>query len=229
MKQPDAVTLEPVTHTYTDSDGKKYPSVTQVIQSLVRFEMFGSTFYLDRVSGQVFNGDIVENTGKIGKAIHKGCFYLITGQGLNWDSLNPVLVEPLRQFEKWMQEWNPTLIMAEKGMLSKKYSYAGTPDIICTLPAFPKCVVQVDIKTGGYQWADVQLAAYEMLYRENYKYMGAVKNYVLSLQKDSNNYNFIPIDEKYTRENWRYFTNKLAEYKFIQKRGGNNVRTISSI
>lgn len=224
------ITLDPAAHTYTDEKGKVYPSVTQIIQSLIRFEMFGDVFYYDRVSGQVLKGDMVENAGRIGTAIHKGCFYLITGQGLNWNSLNPILVEPLHQFEKWVKDWNPTLIIAEKSMMSKKWEYAGTPDIICTLPAFPKAIVQVDIKTGDYQWADVQLAAYEMLYRENYKYMGVVKNYVLFLPKDGSNYEFVHINEKDTRENWRHFTARLSEHRFMQKRGGGQyVRTGGSI
>lgn len=225
MKQSDTITLEPVTHTYTDGKGKTYPSVTQIIQGLIKFEIFNETYYLEKASGQVFSGGMIENAGRIGTAIHKGCFYLMTGQGLDWNGLNPVLVEPLKQFEKWMQEWNPTLIIAEKSMMSKKWEYAGTPDIICTLPAIPHAIIQVDIKTGDYQWADVQLAAYEMLYRENYKYMGGFKNYVLSLPKGGSNYAFIPIDEKAIRENWRYFISKLAEYKFMKKRGGNDGNT----
>jgi len=221
MRQPDtAVIFEPATHTYRDEQGAVYPSVTQIIEPLTRFEMFGDTFYFDRVSRQVFNGDMIENARRIGTAIHKGCFYLMTGQGLNWDSLNPLLVEPLKQFNKWMEEWNPTLIIAEKSMISRKYGYAGTPDIICTLPAFPGIIIQVDIKTGDYWWADVQLAAYETLYRENYKYMGKVKNYVLSLPKVGSNYNFVPIDEKDIRQCWRYFTSKLSEYMFTKRKGG---------
>src|SRR5690606_23091893 len=70
-------------------------------------------------------------------------------------------------FLRWMQDSHPTIIEHERTVVSKKYGYAGTLDMLVTLNGNGQKIV-VDVKTGKdiYSEAFLQLSAYRQALKE---------------------------------------------------------------
>jgi hypothetical protein len=198
-------------HQYTH-DGIIVPSVTQVLNEWVKVERGRYSYYVSTFDGTVIDADIFERAGRIGSAVHKGANILINNRFINWDKLSPDLVHPLSEFKRWMSDYEVKVIVSETPMYSKKYGIAGTPDLVCTIKGISGHILP-DYKTSDMApLVGPQTAIYEDMYRENYKYRGIVKRYMLHLPKNtSKQYKFKPLTGK---NDLAYFKSKLFEYNW---------------
>ena len=196
-------------HTYT-LDGVIVPSVTQIIGEWKDVDIYGTMYKVNVYSGQSVLADKFTAPAEFGRAIHKAAYLILTGQGLNWGKIDTALVPPVKQFQKWMLDHKVTPVLSEVPMASRKWMYAGTPDIFCNIKK-NRHLCLVDIKTGEYDMAGAQTAAYEPLYRELTEFRGLIDRYVLHLPKNGSDYKFLPLEN---RQDWYFFMSKLMEYKY---------------
>jgi hypothetical protein len=178
-------------------DDKTVPGVTSVISEFIPFSYRGEDLYLHTLTGSVITKEIMDNASEIGSAIHKGMFYLLTGQGLNWDSLNPVLKPALKQGEQWIKDYSPQWELCEKSLYSNRYDYAGTLDFFGVVQGLKKGhKALIDHATGMYGGKGQQTAAYETLVREETGFRGIIDRFVLQLPRDGGDYKFVPMTDK---------------------------------
>jgi hypothetical protein len=199
-------------HQYT-WDGIVVPSVTQIIGEWRRISVYGVEYYCNRFTGHVIDVETFTAAGHRGTAIHTGAKMIAEGKQLDLSVLHPSLLNPILEFQRWMEMTCPVIDIIEVPMYSERHGFAGTPDIIASIGR-KLCVI--DIKTGSsYAMAGVQTAAYAQLYRERIK-RGTlnVGRYVLHLPS-SGPYKFIrlPLDT-----DWDLFRSMLFEYYEIKRR-----------
>lgn len=189
------LTLSP-NHIY-QKDDRTILGVTSVISEFIPFRYRGEDLYLHTPSRAVITKEAMDRASEIGTAIHKGMFYLLTGQGLNWNSLDPVLEAPLRQGQKWIEEYEPEVELCEKSLYSTRYDYAGTLDFFGKIKGLKKGhKALIDYATGMYGSKGQQTSAYENLVREETKFKEAIDRFVLQLPRDGNDYKFVPMSDK---------------------------------
>lgn len=173
-------------------NGVPVPSVTQIIHEWMEVSVYGERYFVNRFTGTAISADPFRAAGGFGTAVHAGAKLLAEGNALDYDALHPSLHHPLDEFVRWQTDYSPEYRIIEKPLYSAKFNYAGTPDIIAIIR---RRLAVVDIKTGGYDMAGVQMAGYEQLYREEVK-RGALHmdRYVLFLPKnDGERYQFIQL------------------------------------
>jgi hypothetical protein len=183
------LTFNAETHTYY-WEKIQTPSVTQIINEWMEINVYGTKYFTNRYTGLTIAADVFREAGEFGTAVHAGCRVLARGRALDYMALHPSLYHPLAEFMQWMKDYAPDFALIEEPLYSKKFHYAGTPDIVGTIKRRP---IIVDIKTGAFDMAGVQLAGYEQLYRERIR-RGTLHmdRYVLQLPKDGGAYKFIP-------------------------------------
>ena len=130
-------TFEAATHSYT-IDGRKVPSVTQVLNDLIPGFKAGE-WYLNR-----------------GQAVH-ACAALIA-QGVAFDH-DPAIDGQVRAMRRFFAEVKPTVIAVEKQVYSARYQYAGTLDLLADING--KRLV-IDFKASESAALPYQLAAYSI-------------------------------------------------------------------
>lgn len=202
------------------------PSVTQVIGTWIKINVYGVPYYCDTLTGTVISAQVFENAGDFGRAVHKMCELYIRGT-LDTTTLPPILVSVLAQFQAWMQEYAPEIILTEKPLYSLRHKYAGTLDILCVTG---KRLCLYDIKTGAHDMAGVQMAAYSQLLRDNLAewwpdfvkishgkgISSNIERYVLELPKDGGSYRVVPIKSS-LRLDWEYFLSRLNQHKHLKE------------
>lgn len=201
------LTFDPDSHTYK-FDGRVVPSATQALGEWVPVP----PFYMNTLTGARVTQEMFDLGADHGTAVHIACSILMGGSDLVWEDLALELINPIEQFQKWMDEWRPEPISMEESLYSKKYGYAGTPDLVANIPyRTTGLVAVVDYKTGAYSMAGPQVAAYEQLYRETSKYRKVIKRYVLQLPK-TGPYQFKPLTDK---RDWDFFRSRLFQYNYL--------------
>lgn len=93
-----------------------------------------------------------------GSAVHQ-CIYLDIMNDLNYDSIHPK-IKPY--FNGWLNfknnfNFEPIRELCELPQYNPVHNYAGTPDLIIRTS---KEYMLIDVKTGSYKTAAMQLAAY---------------------------------------------------------------------
>ena len=207
------------------------PSVTTVLGGWIKVNSRGPGWYVNEKTGVMVTGKMLDEAGDSGNAIHKGVKYILQG-GVVWEALDSSLVAPLKEFGKFTRDHNLDISYVEEPMYSKKWDFAGTPDIIGTIND-SKGVAIIDVKSGapgelGPQslflnspgGVGPQTAGYEILYKEKMKVNLPVRHpkidrYCLELPKDGKPYKFYPLKDK---DDLSYFHAKLFAYKYDQKR-----------
>lgn len=193
-------------------DGEVVPSVTQAIQEWVRRP--GSSYYVNTFTGVSVPAEYFEPARDFGSAVHKACKYLLTGEGLDWDSLDPVLVPPLRQFEQWTKDFKVKPLYIETPMYSHKHRVAGTPDLLCYLNGDKSFVALPDFKTGlDSPMTGPQTAAYEMISREDRKIRQVIRRFKLGLPKNGAQYRFTPLTNSH---DLAFFLARRFQYSYLQ-------------
>lgn len=197
------------THTYKNK-GVRIPSVTQILNEWVKIKTNRDAhYYVHTVSGVTISAETFRYAGDRGNAIHHGTKLVLEGI-LDWDVLDAILVDPLHKFETWMKEYDVHMgvdTQCEVSMMSERYQYAGTPDIITPIKGVMSVI---DIKTGAWGQAAAQLEAYEQLYREITGYKGKINHYVLDLS--GKKYDFRQVKDVGA---WPFFLNSLGRYKYL--------------
>lgn len=200
-------------HTYW-LDGQRLPSVTEILNEWILVNIYGSEYYINTVNGTTVDKETFEAAGDFGRAVHKAAQYILMG-GLDWTALNPALVPCVKQFAKWVEDYNVRPVMVETALFSKSMGVAGTPDIFCHIKGTTQ-LVQPDLKTGMSAMVGPQTAIYSELYRLHAKYKGFIKRYELKLPKDGSAYKFTALTN---RKDLQLFKSKHFEWKWRQANG----------
>jgi len=101
------------THQYF-LNGVELPSVSKIISPLADFSNVSP--------------ELLERAGLWGQAVNDTCRMCYQGT-LNEKSLDPLLTNPLEQFNEWRQKEGIHIVNFEKPQYNKRLGYAGTPDI----------------------------------------------------------------------------------------------------
>lgn len=135
--------FEPGSHTYT-LDGRKLPSVTQVLAPLNDYSMVPA--------------DILEAARVFGQHVHEACD-LLNRDELDWQTLDTALVPYVSAWRDFLQDTGAVVIASESRVVHAKLGYAGSPDVVL---AWGNRTMVPDIKATAVVPATVgpQTAAY---------------------------------------------------------------------
>ena len=200
------LTFDKDTHTYY-WNGERVPSVTQIIGSWVKT----GRVYVNTFTGAAVPADLFEAAGAFGTDVHTMLTYHIAGD-LDTDVLGADFRAVLVQYERWVDTVKPEIIDNEVMLYSPRYGFAGTRDIKCLISG--KLHI-VDFKTGAYDMAGPQLAAYVQLDKENDKSRAVRHRSVLYLPKDGSDYKFVSFRDA---NDFPFFLSRLATYNYLKGR-----------
>lgn len=132
------------THTYTHN-GRKVPSVTQIINAVIPRRHMADEWYLER-----------------GRAVHRA-IELMNNDALDWDTLDPRIRPQLEAFLKFQKECNGTVIESEIRLVSTRYRFAGTIDALIQHNCEPVEICMTDFKACLEPQVELQLGGYWLL------------------------------------------------------------------
>jgi len=150
---------------YYEIDGKKYPRVTAILDIIHRPE-------LERWRREIGNiqADRIRNdTAQIGSSLHHICCFFNRDQSFEMPSTSQ-LGQMFDTYRKWFGMVVDTVVAAEQLVVSKKFGYAGTLDLLAVLKGDTTPSV-IDLKTSKTFWPTMalQLAAYQQALLEEGK------------------------------------------------------------
>ena len=124
-------------HTYK-IDGRKVPSVTQIISETIGHGWIAADWYLTR-----------------GRAIHKCAEFIAQGKDFKYDDRLAGYVAALRKF---FSEVKPVVIKSELFVGSSTYQFCGTLDLICKIGTRNVIIdykhsvdkIRIPLQIGGY-------------------------------------------------------------------------------
>lgn len=180
------VTFEESSHSYADRNGSFLPSVTRIIKEVFQTGSFGYS----------------DDSRARGEAVHRACQLISEGR-FAAERAHATIQPYARAWERYVDECGFKSVFWERPLMSK-YGFAGKPDTFGRLP--DGSVVLIDLKSGvAPKWVAVQLAAYEMLIRENVQDVLKIKRRSVQLQADGRykiftgvtvpGHGFIPFDD----------------------------------
>lgn len=131
---------------------------------------------LKKIEGQPFFMDQdLETACDIGTAVHDMAErFLRNGDvvadvgaeyGLDEEAVRKA-TNSFNAFKRWATDTKLKFEAMEQGMVSEKYHYGGTPDIIMVNE--DRCIGDFKTSSGIYESMPLQLAAYKMLWEENH-------------------------------------------------------------
>lgn len=218
--QNKAFTFDEATHTYRHG-GREIVGVTRALGGFMEIDVEGTQYFVDIITGAVIRYDVIVTAGHIGTAVHKAMQIIANGGEINWVGLDPQLIEPVTEFIRWQDDWQPQYLLVEKPMLHPTLGFAGTPDIICKLRYNGRLVTAlVDVKTvtGSDKQmaksAGPQTAAYEVLYRYDSKHRGPLYRFALRLPKKGGPYKFVLLNNPNDQS---YFMNRLHQHQYLNQ------------
>lgn len=109
---------------------------------------------------------IKTDAGARGSKVHQACEALIKGEVLNYETqfINPKTEQlelftveewvAILSFKRWYEKENPEILLVERVLVSEKYGYAGTVDLVYRKDGQ---TVLLDIKTGQNIWPEYEL------------------------------------------------------------------------
>ena len=127
-------------------NGRRLPSVTQIIGGVIPREFHASEWHLNR-----------------GSMLHEAIHLHLQGV-LDPESVDPLIQPRLDAATKFIKECNVTVIECEKRVASAWLGYAGTADCIAQIG---KDVCLVDWKSTIEPQADLQLGGYALLLKDH--------------------------------------------------------------
>lgn len=212
---------------YYTLDGEVVPSVTQVL-GLLNKPWLVSWAYRMGGLGEDIN-QIRNDAMKIGSEVHD---YISWYLAKTFTAESPVSETEIKSeegkisfqnFQKWMKEYDPVLLMTEKSLVSEKLRFGGTLDAVFRINGRN---VLVDFKTSK-QISDEywhQLAAYGMLLDENGTHVDDLA--ILRLPKDSDSYEYavVGVHDRSTYLSRQIFQGLLTAYVNLEqfKEAGTN-------
>lgn len=127
-------------------DGRRLPSVTQIIGGVIPRNFYASEWHLNR-----------------GVMLHEAIHLHLQGV-LDPDSVDPIIQPRLDAATKFIEECNVTVTECEKRVASAGLGFAGTVDCIAQIG---KDVCLVDWKSTLEPQADLQLGGYALLLKDH--------------------------------------------------------------
>lgn len=199
-------------------DEKPVPSVTQIIQEWIPINVYGVEYFCNTFTGTVLAAERFREASDFGRAVHKAA-HLYVADTLDEENLHPRLMTVMRQFHLWMEQYKPTILMSEQQLYSKKYGYAGTLDLFINFTLNRRQVwAVVDIKTGEYGAAGIQLSGYKNLleeyFREAKQRVPIISRYVLHLPKDGGDFVFKPCTDI---RDWGMFQARMYQFNYLRR------------
>ena len=161
------LTFDPVKHVYR-VDGKKLPSVTDIVKPLVTFGDIGL--------------QIIKQAARRGTAVHEYAELIDYGIDANDLEVEPELVGYVTAYTRFLKDYKPEWELIEKPLYSLELGYAGTLDRFGIIDG-EKTIVDIKtssnvVRSSKIAWA-VQLEAYLNLLD-----CGFAKRYNLWLKND---------------------------------------------
>lgn len=140
--------FDQATHTYT-LDGRRLPSVTQVLSPLEDFSMVPR--------------DVLEAAREFGQHVHEACDLFDRGE-LDWLALDPALVPYVEAWRQFILDSGAVVIASELRVYHAKLGYAGSPDKVL---AWGGRIVVPDLKATAIvpRTVGAQTAAYAKAYQ----------------------------------------------------------------
>lgn len=198
--------FDPEKHIYT-VDGMVKPSVTKILGEWTRLESHG--IVVNNYTGKTLPIGLFDAGADHGTAVHLAAVYLLNGQGLDWDALDPSLVHPLRELERWVKDYDVEPCETEIMLYNSQWDYTGTIDLIARVKG--KYAV-VDYKSGVMpKLGGPQTAAYKEL--AAFAGYGKLHRYVLRLPK-TGEYKF---KEYKDSADWAFFQARLFCHNYYQR------------
>lgn len=136
-------------------DNQRFPSVTTVLGVIKSFE-------LEHWRGELGNVEadrIAEQAAEVGRTVHYLCYLYNTGQSFTIP--DGIVGELFSAYRGWFAGNINRVVFAEKVVVSRKYGYAGTADLVAIVKGDMAPAV-IDIKCTGGFWPTMplQLAGY---------------------------------------------------------------------
>jgi hypothetical protein len=184
-------------HSYT-LDGRRLPSVTQVLEQLTDFSFVPAA--------------TLERSRQLGNAAHRMIELDVTNT-LDVDSLTGPLVGYFAQWRAFLAKTGFRVKHCELRLASARYGYAGTLDLLGTFPGDSDDTL-IDAKSGAVpKTARPQTAGYSQLVVENGICQRPPKRRALDLKEDS-----WRLTEPYTsREDWATFLACLTLFRWREQ------------
>ncbi len=141
---------------FYEVDGKKYPRVTTILNIIHRPE-------LERWRGELGNVEanrIRDDTAEIGTSLHNVCHLFNRDQSFEMPVTSQI-GQMFNTYRRWFEKVIDTVVETEQLVISKKFGYAGTFDLLAVLKGDVTPSV-IDLKTSKDFWPTMalQLAAY---------------------------------------------------------------------
>lgn len=223
MEKPLQVITDSSEHWYPSlkKKGVYYPSVTTLLSVFPKG--VGFNMYLTAQSSWEASQATLKEAADRGTRVHEACDRLENGEELAMEEFNQEEWMRIWGFVKWIEEYKPTLIYKELGMVSDKYKTGGRIDRVYDMN---DCRILLDIKTGknNYDNYYAQTSAYAtligddttMFYIEGVKHVQIDSTAILRLSHLSkNNYNFSIRDGSQWKEDFKAFKNCQAMWNYL--------------
>ncbi len=183
------------THTYS-IEGKKLPSVTQIIGHVIPRQFSPGEWYMSR-----------------GSALH-AAIHLVTKGVLDPDSIDPRIAPRLRAVEKFMLESGYSILASELPMFSAVLGYAGTADAICQ-DGLGRTIL-VDWKSSLSPEVSIQMGGYLALLNRHYEY-GRIQRACAVELRDNGSYSAKHYDRAACMKAEQLFLSTLTVYGFMKQ------------
>lgn len=144
----NAVEFDADTHTY-QQNGRRLPSVTQIIGAVIPRQHNPGEWYLQR-----------------GSAVHRA-IELLASDCLDWETVDPRIKPRLDALLKFQLECRARIVESELRLASRRYGFAGTIDALVEHNSAPQELALTDFKNGIEAQIELQLGAYWLLLQEN--------------------------------------------------------------
>lgn len=158
--------FDAATHTYT-LDGRRLPSVTQVIKAVIPYHLPSAT----------------EWHRQRGTALHAATHLLDEG-ALDWSTVDPAISGRLAAYQKFRQHFVGDLNIeaSEKPIMHPTYRYAGCLDKVFFIPGMG--LILADLKSTIDPTVQIQLGGYACAWNANEKVMKIRRAFALELHDD---------------------------------------------
>ena len=136
-------------------DGQRFPSVTTVLGAI---RSLGLEYWRGEL-GNVEADRRMDEAAEIGKAVHRLCHAYNIGQ--SFIIPDGIVGELFSAYRGWFAGNVDKVVFAEKVVVSRKYGYAGTADLLAIIKG-DTVPTLIDIKCTGGLWPTMplQLAGY---------------------------------------------------------------------
>ena len=170
---------------YKNKEGKRLPGVTTIISGNLGWN---SRSLMHWAWQQGIDGIDYKDTTKkacdAGTIAHQMIENDLIGVSQNFVASNEILDKATIAYQAWC-DWKDLvsfeLLESEKSLISEKYQFGGTIDIVA-IQGVP-CILDLKTSKGVYPEHKIQIAAYGQLWNENYPDKPIQAYYLLQLGK----------------------------------------------